>query len=157
MDNNYQDTKECPMCAETVKEKATLCRFCHYEFAPILKKSPFNEEILDKETLASDHEDPPLTGGAGNYETWKQENPQAAESFEVKYDVWISSKYNEKVCNEIIKITKWETWVAGKFLLELEKYGNSMKLVEEVDMNNADRIKNSLEKAGAKVTIKSSI
>lgn len=26
------DTKECPMCAETIKEKARVCRFCSYEF-----------------------------------------------------------------------------------------------------------------------------
>lgn len=27
------DTKECPMCAEAVKEKAKICRFCNYKFA----------------------------------------------------------------------------------------------------------------------------
>jgi len=27
-----QGTKECPMCAETIKEKAKICRFCNYEF-----------------------------------------------------------------------------------------------------------------------------
>ena len=27
-----QDTKECPMCAETVKAKAKICRFCGYKF-----------------------------------------------------------------------------------------------------------------------------
>ena len=32
MDTNYKDTKECPMCAETVKEKAKICRFCTHEF-----------------------------------------------------------------------------------------------------------------------------
>ncbi|MBI4866689.1 MAG: hypothetical protein HY816_07030 [Candidatus Wallbacteria bacterium] len=26
------DTKECPMCAETVRAKAKICRFCRYEF-----------------------------------------------------------------------------------------------------------------------------
>ena len=26
------DTKECPMCAETVKAKAKICRFCNYRF-----------------------------------------------------------------------------------------------------------------------------
>ena len=26
------DTKECPMCAETVKAKAKICRFCKHEF-----------------------------------------------------------------------------------------------------------------------------
>lgn len=27
------DTKECPMCAEAVKAKAKICRFCNYKFA----------------------------------------------------------------------------------------------------------------------------
>ena len=27
-----KDKKECPMCAETVKAKAKICRFCKYEF-----------------------------------------------------------------------------------------------------------------------------
>ncbi|WP_230192606.1 zinc ribbon domain-containing protein [Paenibacillus sp. CECT 9249] len=31
--NIVDDTKECPQCAETVKAKARICRFCHYEFA----------------------------------------------------------------------------------------------------------------------------
>ncbi len=26
------DTKECPQCAETVKARARICRFCHYQF-----------------------------------------------------------------------------------------------------------------------------
>ena len=32
MDKYYKDTKECPMCAETVKAKAKICRFCKHEF-----------------------------------------------------------------------------------------------------------------------------
>ena len=44
--------------------------------------------------------------------------------FEARYDVWITGTYNDKVCNEIIKITKWDAWVAGKFLLELENDGD---------------------------------
>ncbi|WP_159887557.1 zinc ribbon domain-containing protein [Paenibacillus puerhi] len=27
-----QDTKECPQCAETIKVKAKICRFCSYQF-----------------------------------------------------------------------------------------------------------------------------
>ena len=29
---NTDDTKECPMCAETVKAKAKICRFCKHKF-----------------------------------------------------------------------------------------------------------------------------
>lgn len=29
---NEPDTKECPMCAETIKYKAKVCRFCNYNF-----------------------------------------------------------------------------------------------------------------------------
>ena len=29
---NTDDTKECPMCAETVKAKAKICRFCQHKF-----------------------------------------------------------------------------------------------------------------------------
>ena len=32
MDKYYKDTKDCPMCAETVKAKAKICRFCKHEF-----------------------------------------------------------------------------------------------------------------------------
>ena len=39
MDKNNQGTKECPMCAESVKEKAKICRFCRYEFELTINKS----------------------------------------------------------------------------------------------------------------------
>lgn len=29
------DTMECPRCAETIKAKAKVCRFCGYELAPM--------------------------------------------------------------------------------------------------------------------------
>ena len=188
MDNNNQNTKECPMCAETVKERAKICRFCRFDFEPILSESHLveqnleeeslidetvNNEILNKETFEEAPEEAldkkaleavdskEVTSDDRGWEAYNSflstdTNSETSE-FEVKYDVWITSKYNEKVCNEIIKITKWDTWVAGKFLLELENYGNSMKLVEKVDINSAERIKNSLEQVGAKVSVKSNI
>jgi len=30
--NSDSETKECPQCAETIKSKAKICRFCRYEF-----------------------------------------------------------------------------------------------------------------------------
>ena len=85
------------------------------------------------------------------------DSPSRDSPATIKYDVWITSNYNDKVCNEIIDITNWDAWVAGKFLLDLEDYGDAKKLVEEVDIDDAERIKNKLEQAGAKVTIKSNI
>jgi len=185
MDNNFQDTKECPMCAENVKAKAKICRFCRFEFDQLLKEShlakgtldeetldePIEEQALDEETLdepieeqALDEEtlDEPIEDQALDDKGWEaydsflsNDSNSEASKFEVRYDVWVTGKYNEKICNEIIKITKWDAWVAGKFLLELENDGNSKKLIEEVDLNNAERIKNSLEQLGAIVTIKS--
>jgi Superinfection immunity protein/Uncharacterised protein family UPF0547 len=35
-DHSEPDTKTCPACAETVKAAARLCRFCRYEFEPVL-------------------------------------------------------------------------------------------------------------------------
>ena len=171
MDNNFQDTKECPMCAENVKAKAKICRFCRFEFDQLLKEShlakgtldeetldePIEEQALDEETLDEPIEDQALDDkGWEAYDSFlSNDSNSEASKFEVRYDVWVTGKYNEKICNEIIKITKWDAWVAGKFLLELENDGNSKKLIEEVDLNNAERIKNSLEQLGAIVTIKS--
>ena len=171
MDNNFQVIKECPMCAENVKAKAKICRFCRFEFDQLLKESHLAEETLDEETLDEPIEDQlldeemldePIEEQALDDKGWEaydsflsNDSNSEASKFEVRYDVWVTSKYNEKICNEIIKITKWDAWVAGKFLLELENDGNSKKLIEEVDLNNAERIKNSLEQLGAIVTIKS--
>ena len=171
MDNNFQVIKECPMCAENVKAKAKICRFCRFEFDQLLKEShlakgtldeetldePIEEQALDEETLDEPIEDQALDDkGWEAYDSFlSNDSNSEASKFEVRYDVWVTGKYNEKICNEIIKITKWDAWVAGKFLLELENDGNSKKLIEEVDLNNAERIKNSLEQLGAIVTIKS--
>jgi len=300
MDKNYKDTKECPMCAETVKQKAKICRFCTHEFKfeteeinPPTMDSPESEpsantkeifydvwimscpvafhsnvaEVLmaecffetweeslevvhaiptklflglmkeeaehyqkllvkagakvtieesDMEVHATSIENEyldQLDGKEPNadnyYEFISTENLPAEEDLveevkedlveevkedlleevkedlveeaivddkgwatfneftstgdsparnspaTIKYDVWITSAYNDKVCNEIIDITNWDAWVAGKFLLDLEDYGDAKKLVEDVDIDDAERIKNKLEEAGALITVKS--
>ena len=271
MDKYYKDTKECPMCAETVKARAKICRFCSHEFefeteeinppamdspelyphattkeifydvwltscpsaceskvVEVLMKECFFEtryealeviyaipttlfvgftkeeaeyyqkslekagatvtieesdmkehattttfEYLDQldgeEPNADDYyefmstENPPVDkapveepniddkGWTTFNEFTSTENPPAT----TKYDVWITSAYNNKICDAIIDITNWDAWVAGKFLLDLENYGDAKKLVEEIDIDEAERIKNKLEEAGARVTVES--
>ena len=34
LEDLYQLTKECPMCAETIKVKAIIWRFCGHKFEP---------------------------------------------------------------------------------------------------------------------------
>ena len=271
MDKYYKDTKECPMCAETVKAKAKICRFCRHEFEfeteeinPPAMDSPelyphattkeiFYDvwitncpstcdrkvvEVLMKEcffetryealeviyaipttlfvgftkeeaeyyqkslekagaTVTIEESDmkehattttfeylDQLDGEEPNaddyYEFMSTENPPTEEApveepilddkgwttfnefkstenppATIKYDVWITSAYNDKLCDEIIDITNWDVWVAGKFLLDLEDYGDAKKLVEEIDIDEAERIKNKLEEAGARVTVES--
>ena len=193
MDKFYKDTKECPMCAETVKAKAKICRFCRHEFEfeteeinPPAMDSPESDphattttfEYLDQldgeEPNADDYyefmstENPPVDKapveepniddkGWTTFNEFKStENPPATDSpATTKYDVWITSAYNNKICDAIIDITNWDAWVAGKFLLDLENYGDAKKLVEEIDIDEAERIKNKLEEAGARVTVES--
>ncbi len=44
--NLSHDSKECPMCAELVKKKAQICRFCGYRF----EEEGGNEEIATEES-----------------------------------------------------------------------------------------------------------
>ena len=135
MDNNNQNTKECPMCAETVKERAKICRFCRFDFEPLLSESHLgeqnpeertlvdetvNNEILDEETFEEALEEAldekaleavDSTEVTSDDRAWEAYNSFLStdtnsenSEFEVKYDVWITSKYNERVCNEIINI-----------------------------------------------------
>jgi len=285
--NTIKDTKECPMCAETVKEKAKICRFCRHEFE-------FETEEMESPVIDSPELETPATTNEIFYDVWIMKCPSACDrkvvevlmtecSFETmeealeiiyaipttlfvgltkeeaeyyqkmleetgatvtieksnmeehattatfeyldqldgeepnadnyyeftttenspaeeslveeaneedlskspnlddkgwetfndfmstenspekdspattKYDVWIKSVYNDKVCNVIIDITNWDAWVAGKFLLDIETSGETRKLIEEVNIDDAETIKNKLEKAGARVTIESHI
>ena len=209
MDKYYQDTKECPMCAETVKAKAIICRFCRHEFEfeteeinppamdshesdphastttfeldqfdgeepnaddyyeftstenPPVDKTPVEKALAEESPVEDEEEEEsPVEEPILDDKGWKTfneftstENPPAT----TKYDVWITSAYNDKVCNTIIDITNWDAPVAGKFLLDLEDYGDAKKLIEEVDIDEAERIKNKLEEAGVRVTVKSHI
>ena len=278
MDKFYKDTKECPMCAETVKEKAIICRFCSHKFETEEIDSPAIDspepyphattkeifydvwltscpkaceskvvEVLLTECFFETMEEaleviqaipttlfvglmkeeakvyPKLLEEAGAtvtieksdmkehattitqefldqlhgkepnadnyYEFISTENPPEEEApveeaveeapveevilddkgwttfnefkstenppATIKYDVWITSAYNNKICNAIMDITNWDAWVAGKFLLDLEDYGDAKKLVEEIDIDEAERIKNKLEEAGARITVES--
>ena len=203
MDKYYKDTKDCPMCAETVKAKAKICRFCRHEFEfeteeinPPAMDSPESDPHATTTTFELDQLDGEEPNADDYYEFMSTENPPTEEApveeeeeeapveepilddkgwttfneftstekppatdspATTKYDVWITSAYNDKLCDEIIDITNWDVWVAGKFLLDLEDYGDAIKLVEEVDIDDAERIKNKLEEAGARVTVESHI
>lgn len=39
------------MCAETVKAKAKICRFCRHEFAPLSTISESNDELQEEERI----------------------------------------------------------------------------------------------------------
>jgi hypothetical protein len=142
----------------------------YYEFIST-EKSPAEETLKEKEAPAEEAaeeapdeeapvEEPNIDDkGWTTFNEFKSTvNPPVTDFPEItKYDVWIKSVYNNKVCNAIINITNWDAPVAGKFLLDLEDYGDAKKLVEEIDIDEAERIKNKLEKAGARVTVESHI
>ena len=272
------DTKECPMCAETVKQKAKICRFCRHEFdlpseetdhiqTDFSESAPINERFYDvwimscptafhslvcetlmaecffekKEALKLVHSLPSklfesLTRDEGEYyktllekagatvfveesdiekhvttitekyldqqdngelneenyqefvstknsaikdteinkslaedyvgekvdtEAWEvlnkhnltQSPPEPSETLELRCIVWIKGSYSDKLCNEIIKITQWDSWIAGKFLLDLEESSEPYKLLENIGSVEANQIRSTLEDSGAKITI----
>ena len=272
------ETKECPMCAETVKQKAKICRFCRHEFdlpseetddiqTDFSESAPINERFYDvlimscptafhslvsealmtecffekKEALKLVHSLPSkifesLTRDEGEYyktllekvgakvsvqesdteehvtkitekyfnqldnlepneenyhesistdytaikatktnesededyleeeidtKAWEvfdklksnQNPPESSKNLELRCDVWIKCSYSDKLCNEIIKITQWESWIVGKFLLDLEESSVPMKLVENLSTIDAQNIKKNLEGEGATITI----
>jgi len=272
------DTKECPMCAETVKQKAKICRFCRHEFdlpseetddikTDFSESAPIKERFYDvwimscptafhsllsealmtecffekKEALKLVHSIPTklfesLTLDEGDYyktllekagakvsvqesdieehfttitekytdqldnaeankdnyqeffstqnspiedtkineslaedyvgekidtEAWEAFNklksnqnlPESSETLELRCTVWIKGSYSDKLCNEIIKITQWDSWVAGKFLLDLEESSEPFKLLENISSVEADQIRSILEDLGATITI----
>ena len=272
------ETKECPMCAETVKQKAKICRFCRHEFdlpseetddiqTDFSESAPINERFYDvwimscptafhslvsealmtecffekKEALKLVHSLPSkifesLTRDEGEYyktllekagakvsveesdieehltsitekyldqldnvetnaenhqefistenspikdtkinesvseeyvgekidtEAWKafnklkstQNPPESSETLELRCIVWIMGSYSDKLCNEIIKITQWDSWIAGKFLLDLEESSEPYKLLENIGSVEANQIRSTLEDSGAKITI----
>ena len=272
------ETKECPMCAETVKQKAKICRFCRHEFdlpseetddikTDFSESAPIKERFYDvwimscptafhsllsealmtecffekKEALKLVHSIPTklfesLTLDEGDYyktllekagakvsvqesdieehfttitekytdqldnaeankdnyqeffstqnspiedtkineslaedyvgekidtEAWEAFNklksnqnlPESSETLELRCTVWIKGSYSDKLCNEIIKITQWDSWVAGKFLLDLEESSEPFKLLENISSVEADQIRSILEDLGATITI----
>ena len=272
------DTKECPMCAETVKQKAKICRFCRHEFdlqseetddiqTDFSESAPINERFYDvwimscptafhslvsetlmaecffekKEALKLVHSLPSkifesLARDEGEYyktllekagakvsveesdieehltsitekyldeqdngelneenyqefvstknsaikdteinkslaedyvgekvdtEAWEvlnkhnltQSPPEPSETLELRCIVWIKGSYSDKLCNEIIKITQWDSWIAGKFLLDLEESSEPYKLLENIGSVEANQIRSTLEDSGAKITI----
>tara|TARA_B110000008_G_scaffold221989_1_gene222467 strand:- start:2944 stop:3792 length:849 start_codon:yes stop_codon:yes gene_type:complete len=278
METNHSGTKECPMCAENVKQKAKICRFCRHEFvflteetnhissdtseSAVLKEiyydvwimscpTAFHSLVSDalitecffekKEALKLVHSIPTklfegLTRDEGEYyktllekvgakvsvqesdteehvtkitekylnqldnlepneenyhesistdysaikatktnesededfleeeidtKAWEvfdklksnQNPPESSKNLELRCDVWIKGSYSDKLCNEIIKITQWESWIVGKFLLDLEESSVPMKLVENLSTIDAQNIKKNLEGEGATITI----
>jgi hypothetical protein len=278
MEITKSDTKECPMCAETVKQKARICRFCRHEFdlpseetddikTDFSESAPIKERFYDvwimscptafhslvsealmtecffekKEALKLVHSIPTklfesLTLAEGDYykkllekagakvsvqesdieehfttitekytdqldnaeanednyqeffstqsspikdtkinesvaedyvgekidtEAWEAFNklkstqnlPESSEILELRCTVWIKGSYSDKLCNEIIKITQWDSWVAGKFLLDLEESSEPFKLLDNIGSVEADQIRSILEDLGATITI----
>ena len=45
------DEKECPCCAEMIKRKAIICRYCRYEFTDMKQEGENNGIVLPKEDV----------------------------------------------------------------------------------------------------------
>ena len=120
------ETKECPMCAETVKQKAKICRFCRHEF-----------DLPSEET---DH-----------IQTDFSESAPINERF---YDVWIMScptAFHSLVSEALMTECFFEKKEALKLVHSMPS-----KIFESLARDEGEYYKTLLEKAGAKVSVEES-
>jgi hypothetical protein len=57
--NTLGDTKSCPACAEEIKAKAKVCRYCGYEFGSVGDRATPARQTLHRATSSSPPPPPP--------------------------------------------------------------------------------------------------
>ena len=106
---HYKDRIECPMCAEYVKEKAKICRFCGHKFKEIDPHKQLYDVYFyrasDKEEVVylienifgfSDQKARSyiLYNDAGHYGCIKERSLDEAKSFQSEIEGYIGGKVN---------------------------------------------------------------
>ena len=97
--NTIKDTKECPMCAETVKARAKICRFCRHEFE-------FETEEIYSPVMDSIELETPETENEIFYDVWLTSCPSACESKVVEIQQKIDSNFDSAVDSAVSTILK---------------------------------------------------